>query len=98
VLVNLAYIPFEWHALALAPVEEVSAHARRFAKMRSLFTLGTFVVAMLVSLKFPSLGFALICCALLVYLWPEFPRFGGDMLARFLRAAVHCRSARQKLL
>src|SRR5712672_249239 len=25
VLVNLAYIPFEWHALASAPVEEISA-------------------------------------------------------------------------
>ena len=71
VLVNLAYIPFEWHALALAPVEEISPRTRRFAKTRSLFTLATFFIAMLVSLKFPSLGFGLICCALLVYLRPE---------------------------
>ena len=71
VLVNLAYVPFEWHALASAPVEEISARTRRFAKIRSLFTLGTFVIAMLVSLKFPSLGFGLICCALLVYLRPK---------------------------
>src|ERR1700741_979527 len=34
VLVNLAYIPFEWHALAAAPVEEISARTRRFAKAR----------------------------------------------------------------
>jgi hypothetical protein len=34
-------------------------------------TLATFIVAMLVSLKSPSFGFALICCALLVYLRPQ---------------------------
>ncbi len=77
VLVNLAYIPFEWHALASAPVEEISARTRRFAKVRSSVTLGTFIVAMLVSLKSPSLGFGLICCALLVYLRPELPGVGS---------------------
>lgn len=71
VLVNLAYIPFEWHTLAFAHSAEISARARRFAKARSSVTLGTFIVAMLVSLKSPSLGFGLICCALLVYLRPE---------------------------
>ena len=29
---------------------------------------------MLVSLKFPQLGFALVCCAVLLYLQPEPPR------------------------
>jgi uncharacterized membrane protein len=80
VLVNLAYIPFEWHALASAPVEEISARTQRFAKIRSLLTLGTFVIAMLVALKFPSLGFELICCALLVYLRPE--ALGSQMKMR----------------
>jgi uncharacterized membrane protein len=78
VLVNLAYIPFEWHALASAPVEEISTGTRRFAKARSSVTLGTFIVAMLVSLKSPSLGFGLICCALLVYLQPELPGVGSE--------------------
>jgi uncharacterized membrane protein len=78
VLVNLAYIPFEWHALASAPVEEISARTQRFAKIRSLFTLGTFVIAMLVALKFPSLGFGLICCALLVYVRPEALGFSDE--------------------
>jgi uncharacterized membrane protein len=41
VLVNLAYIPFEWHALVSAPVEEISARTQRFAKIRSLFTWGS---------------------------------------------------------
>ena len=78
VLVNLAYIPFEWHALASASVEEISARTQRFAKIRPLFTLGTFVIAMLVALKFPSLGFGLICCALLVYLRPEALGFSDE--------------------
>jgi hypothetical protein len=40
-------------------------------KTRSSFTLGTFVIAVPVSPKYPWLGFGLICCALLVYLRPE---------------------------
>jgi uncharacterized membrane protein len=78
VLVNLAYIPFEWHALAFAPDELISARTRRLAKTRSSVTLGIFVVAMLVSLKFPSLGFGLVCCALLLYLRPELPGVGSE--------------------
>jgi uncharacterized membrane protein len=78
VLVNLAYIPFEWHALAFAPDELISARTRRLAKARSSVTLGIFIVAMLVSLKFPSLGFGLVCCALLLYLRPELPGVGSE--------------------
>jgi len=78
VLVNLAYIPFEWHALASASVKEISARTRRFTKVRSSATLGTLIVAMLVSLKSASLGFGLICCALLVYLQPELPWVGSE--------------------
>jgi len=78
VLVNLAYIPFEWHALAFAPNEQISMRTRRFAKARSSVTLGTFILAMLVSLKSPSLSFGLICCALLVYLRPEPPGVGSE--------------------
>jgi len=78
VLVNLAYIRFEWHALTFAPNERISARTRRFAKARSSLTLGTFIVAMLVSLKSPSLGFVLICCALLLYLRPEPPGVGSE--------------------
>jgi len=78
VLVNLAYIPFERYAIAFAPDELVSARTRRLAKARSSVTLATFIVAMLVSLKFPALGFGLICCALLLYLRPELPGVGGE--------------------
>jgi len=37
-----------------------------------------FIVAMLVSLRFPSLGFGSICCALLLYLRPELPGAGSE--------------------
>jgi len=73
VLVNLAYIPFEWHALSVATIQEISLRSRRFAKVRSATTLGTFVLAMLVSLQSPYWGFGLVCCALLFYLRPELP-------------------------
>jgi uncharacterized membrane protein len=78
VLVNLAYIPFEWHALTFAPNELISARTRRLAKTRSSVTLATFMVAMLVALKLPPLGFALICGALLLYLRPELPGVGSE--------------------
>jgi uncharacterized membrane protein len=78
VLVNLAYVPFEGHALGFAPNEQISVQTRRFARARSSVTLGTFILAMLVSLKPPSLGFGLICCALLVYLRPELPGVGTE--------------------
>jgi uncharacterized membrane protein len=73
VLVNLAYFAFVWEALAQAEVEEISARMRRITLTRSLLTLGMFVIAMLLSLKFPLWGFGLVCCVLLVYLWPEAP-------------------------
>jgi len=73
VLVNLAYCAFVWEVLAQAQVEEISARMRRITLTRSLLTLGMFVIAMLLSLKFPLWGFGLVCCVLLVYLWPEAP-------------------------
>ena len=57
VLVNLAYCAFVWEVLAQAEVEEISARMRRITLMRSFLTLGMFVIAMLLSLKFPLSGF-----------------------------------------
>ena len=72
VLVNLAYRPFERESLAQVELEEISARMRRITLTRSFLTLGMFVIAMLLSLKFPWWGFGAVCCVLLVYLWPEF--------------------------
>lgn len=73
VLVELAYLQFEHHALTYAVVEEISPRTRRLARMRSLVAFGLFLTAMLASLKFPHCGFGLICCAVLLYLRPELP-------------------------
>jgi uncharacterized membrane protein len=72
VLVELAYFQFEGHALAHAAAEKISHRTRRFAKVRSLIAFALFLIAMLVSLKFPHWGFGLVCCAVLLYLKPEF--------------------------
>jgi TMEM175 potassium channel family protein len=73
VLVELAYLQFEHHALAHAVFKEVSHRTRRLAKIRSFTAFGLFLSAMLLSPKFPHWGFALICCAVLLYLRPEIP-------------------------
>jgi uncharacterized membrane protein len=73
VMVELAYLQFERHAMAQASDEEISHRTLRLAKMRSCFAFGLFLTAMLVSLKFPRWGFGLVCCAVLLYLRPEPP-------------------------
>ena len=79
VLVNTAYCVFVWETLVQAKVEEVSARMRRITLTRSFLTLGMFVIATLLSLKFPWCGFGAVCSVLLVYLWPEGLRFShGD--------------------
>ena len=67
-----------WEVLAQAEVEEVSARMRRITLTRSFLTLGMFVIATLLSLKFPWWGFGAVCSVLLVYLWPEGLRFSYE--------------------
>jgi uncharacterized membrane protein len=78
VLVELAYLQFEHHVLARAIADEVSRRTRRLAQIRSLIAFGLFLTAMLVSLKVPLWGFALVCCAVLLYLRPELPGGRGE--------------------
>ena len=73
VMVELAYLQFEHHALTQAVIEEISHRTRRLARMRSLVAVGLFHAAMLVSLKCSKWGFGLVCCAILLYLRPEPP-------------------------
>jgi uncharacterized membrane protein len=58
VLVNSAYVAFVWEVLAQAEVQEkVSARMRQVTRVRSVVTLGFFVIAMILSLKFPLWGY-----------------------------------------
>jgi uncharacterized membrane protein len=61
VLVELAYLQFEHHALTHAVVQEISHRTRRLAKVRSFIAFGLFLTAMFVSLHFPRWGF--VWCA-----------------------------------
>ena len=72
VLVNVAYLLFEREILAHAEADDMPEHARRLARRRTLIGLATFGTATLVAPVVPLLGFSLICCALLLYLRPEF--------------------------
>jgi hypothetical protein len=51
---------------------------RRITLTRWFLTLGMFVIAMLLSLKFPLWRFGSVCCVLLVYLWPEALGFSDE--------------------
>lgn len=74
VCVNAAYRVFEREVFAQADPGLLPASVVRVARRRSLATLGVFAGAGLVSLFAPRLGFALVCCALLLYLKPELAR------------------------
>ncbi|MEZ2131260.1 MULTISPECIES: TMEM175 family protein [unclassified Sinorhizobium] len=71
VLVNLAYLLFEREILAHADATAMPEQSRRLARRRTLVGLATFAAAGLVAPAVPLLGFALICCALFLYLRPE---------------------------
>lgn len=73
VLVELAYLRFEHHALTHAVVEQISHRVRRLARVRSIIAFALFLSAMFASFKLPRWGFALVCCAVLLYLRPEPP-------------------------
>jgi uncharacterized membrane protein len=72
VLVNSAYLAFAWEVLAQAEVQEkTSARMRQTTRVRSFVTLGFFLIAVVLSLKFPLWGFGLVSCVLFAYLRPE---------------------------
>jgi uncharacterized membrane protein len=73
VCVDIAYNVFERQVLAGARTTHVPAHTRRLTRRRSLVVLAGFAAAMLVALVAPRVGFALICCALILHLRPEVP-------------------------
>jgi uncharacterized membrane protein len=85
VLVNSAYVAFVWEVLAQAEVQEkVSARMRQITRVRSVVTLGIFVIAMVLSLKFPLWGFGLVSGVLFAYLRPEVSRRQYAKMDRFV--------------
>jgi uncharacterized membrane protein len=72
-MVNLGYHVFAWEALPRADPEQRPPPIRRNALMRSSVSIALFATAMLLSLKLPWLGFALVSLVLLTYIRPELP-------------------------
>jgi uncharacterized membrane protein len=77
VLVNATYILLCREAVDRSPNTGVTHRARMMMRMRSLVTLGVFLAAALIALKYPIAGMVVICLNLLVYLSPEAPGSGA---------------------
>jgi uncharacterized membrane protein len=73
VMVNVAYLAFEWETLSQASESDVTPKTRRFSRVRSFLTLGIFLLGMSLSFWSPSCAFGLVCCVLLIYLRPRVP-------------------------
>jgi uncharacterized membrane protein len=71
VCIDIAYNVFEREVLARVDATQLSMHARRMARRRSLAVLASFTIAMLVAFVAPRLAFGLICAALILHLRPE---------------------------
>ena len=74
VLVNATYLALCWEAVDQPSREGVSRRVRRLMRMRSFITIGVFVVAALIAVKWPVAGIVLICMCLIAYLRPDTPQ------------------------
>ena len=73
VLVNITYLALCTEVVDRPAHDDVSHRLQRLLRMRSFITIGGFVVAAIVALRWPVLGMLLICLCLIVYLRPDIP-------------------------
>jgi uncharacterized membrane protein len=73
VLVNITYIGLCLEVVDRPAHEHVSRRMQRLFRMRSFITIGAFVAAALVALRWPVAAMVLICLCLIVYLRPDIP-------------------------
>jgi TMEM175 potassium channel family protein len=73
VLVNITYLALCTEVVDRAAQEDISHRLQRLFRMRSFITIGGFVAAAIIALKWPVLGMVLICLCLIVYLRPDIP-------------------------
>lgn len=74
VLVNITYLALCWEAVDRPTQEDISARMRRMLQMRSFVTLGVFLTAALVALRWPVVAMSLIVLCLFGYLRPDIPQ------------------------
>ncbi|MVT66396.1 DUF1211 domain-containing protein [Bradyrhizobium pachyrhizi] len=70
-LIDLAYLAFERAVLAQADQSLISERARTWTQRRTLLAVLVFAAGAAIAPFMPLLGFATVCCALLLYLRPE---------------------------
>jgi uncharacterized membrane protein len=73
VLVNITYLALCFKVVDRPSHEDITERMRRLFRMRSFITIGGFVAAALVTLKWPVVAMVLICLCLIVYLRPDIP-------------------------
>ena len=73
VLVNITYLALCTEVVDRPAHEDVSHRLRRMLRMRSFITIGGFVAAALVALRWPVMAMVLICLCLIGYLRPDIP-------------------------
>jgi uncharacterized membrane protein len=73
VFIEIAYLAFERTALSQATEQDFAPGLRKVAHIRSYLALGLFSAAAVVSFWAPLVGFAMVCCVLLIYLSPRLP-------------------------
>ncbi|MGL3211433.1 TMEM175 family protein [Bradyrhizobium sp. BR 1433] len=70
-LIDLAYLAFERAVLAQADQSLISERVRTWTQRRTLLAVLVFAAGAAIAPFMPLLGFATVCCALLLYLRPE---------------------------
>lgn len=73
VLVNVTYLALGWEAVDRPAREDVSQGTRRLLQMRSSITIGMFIAAVLVAIRWPVAAMGLVCLCLVGYLRPDIP-------------------------
>jgi TMEM175 potassium channel family protein len=73
VLVNITYLALCFEVVDRPAHEDVSHRMQRLFRMRSFITIGAFVAAALVGLRWPIVAMVLICLCLVWYVRPDTP-------------------------
>jgi uncharacterized membrane protein len=73
VLVNITYLALCFEVVDRPANDDLTQRMQRLLRMRSFVTIGGFVAAAVVALKWPVVAMMLICACLIVYLRPDIP-------------------------
>jgi uncharacterized membrane protein len=79
-LVNATYICLIWELVERTPAHEVAPRVRRIMRVRSITTLCLFGAAAAVALTYPLVGLGICICCLIVYLKPDPPGAGAQIV------------------